>query len=132
LQSVGLAARRGNLSGQTGCARVTVELGHGAGVDTLFVPSRGRRLRAGPGAPALSHFYDRRSASRDGQRAELALLTRRKDLLVAGLDLLESDGLALPHREPLGDRLGTLLVAASHVESPAGRKRQLGERVAEA
>jgi hypothetical protein len=54
-----------------------------------------------------------------------ALLALRKDLLVARLDLLESDGLALLLPEPVGDRLGTLLVATGHVESLA-RKSHLG------
>ena len=56
------------------------------------------------------------------QRVEFAPIARRKDLLVAWLDLLESDGLALLLPEPVGDRLGTLLVAAGHVKSkPAER-----------
>ena len=56
---------------------------------------------------------------------EFPLFAIGENLLVARLDLLESDGLALLQPEPLGVRLGLLLVPVSHIESLA-RNSHLG------
>jgi hypothetical protein len=48
---------------------------------------------------------------------ELPLFAVGENLLVARLDLLESDGLALLQPEPLGVRFGLLVIAAGHVRS---------------
>ena len=61
----------------------------------------------------------------------LPLFAIGENLLVARLDLLESDGLALQHPEPVGVRLGALIVAAGHVKS-LDRRRHLGEHVGKA
>ena len=60
-----------------------------------------------------------------GKTVELALFAIGENLLVPGLNLLESDGLALLQPEPVGVRFGLLVVAAGHVESLV-RKSHLG------
>ena len=56
-----------------------------------------------------------------GQRVKLALLARRKDLLVAWLDLLEADRSTRMLGEPAGDLVWSLL-EAGHAQEPSPKR----------